>query len=178
MFWNYEKWDLSIEGKIAIPKQKIINLRLVTSVPALIIEQFNITKKLYLAREKPKIKHCTLRNNYELNDLKDTYIFYSTTSLQCAWVGRLFDENFHEWKIIPPYLIWKVLEANFKFHSVLDISKCPLEKVPLFYLEILTRRGEYCSSRICTPSTIIFQLLCFNKNIKIDEKCIILRNFQ
>ena len=169
---------MSIEGKIAVPKQKIINLRLVTSVPTLIVQQLNITKKLYFAREKPKIKHCTLRNNYELNDLKDTFIFYSITSLQCAWVGRLFDENIHEWKIIPPYLIRKVLEANYKFHSVLDISKCPLEKVPLFYQEILTRRGEYCSSPICTPPTIIFQLLWFNKNIKIDGKCIILRNFQ
>ena len=56
MFWNYEKWDLSIEGKIAIPKQKIINLRLVTSVPALIIEQFNITKKTLFGKGKAQNK--------------------------------------------------------------------------------------------------------------------------
>ena len=92
--------DLSSEGKIAIFKtlaiSKIVNLGLITCVPDFIIEQLNIIKELHLAREKPKIKHHTLQNTYELGGYKDTYIFYSITSLQCAWVRRLFDENFHE----------------------------------------------------------------------------------
>ena len=54
------------------------------------------------------------------------------TSLQCPRERRHFDANFHEWKIILPYLAQKVFGANFKFHSNLDISKCPLKMFPLF----------------------------------------------
>ena len=36
-------------------------------------------------------------------------------------VRQLFEQSFHEWKMIPLYLIQKVLEANFKFHSDLDV---------------------------------------------------------
>ena len=51
---------------------------------------------------------------------------------------RIFDEDFHEWKMIPFYLIRKAFGANFKFHSSLDMSKCPRKMFTLFYLEILT----------------------------------------
>ena len=105
----------------------IVHLVLMTSVPAFIIEQLNIIKKFYFTRKKNKIKHSTLRSTYKLGGFKDTGIFYKITSLQCSWVRRLFDENFHWWNVISLYLIQKVFGANFKFHGNLDISKCPLK---------------------------------------------------
>ena len=87
--------------------------------------------------EKKKIKHCTLRHFYKLGGTKDTDILYKIISLQCSCVRRLFDKNLHVWKIISLYLIEKVFRANSEFHSNLDIAKCPLKMIPLFYQEIL-----------------------------------------
>ena len=42
-------------------------------------------KKLYLARQRTKIKHSTL---YKNGDLKDVDIFYKIISLQCSWTRR------------------------------------------------------------------------------------------
>lgn len=69
--------------------------------------------------------------------IKDTDIFYKIISWKCSWVRQLFDENFHEWKIIILYLFRKVFRTYLKFHSNLDISKCPHKIFPLFYQEIL-----------------------------------------
>ena len=48
---------------------------------------------------------------------------------------------------------------------------------PLFYQEILTGWGKYFSSPISIPSTITSQFLWFNKNFKIDGKCICFKEF-
>ena len=35
------------------------------------------------------------------------------TRLQCSWVKRLFEDDFHDWKVIPLLLIGKKLGNNF-----------------------------------------------------------------
>ena len=42
----------------------------------------------------------------------------------------LFDNNFHQWKVIPLYLIHQYLGKNFKFHSNLQVSH-------LFYASLI-----------------------------------------
>ena len=37
--------------------------------------------------------------------LNDVDIFFKFVSLQCSWVEKLFDDCFHEWKIIPLHLL-------------------------------------------------------------------------
>ena len=56
-----------------------------------------------------KIKNSTLCNDYENGGLKNVDIFSKVVSLQCSWIKRLFDSNFHQWKLIPLYLIRKHL---------------------------------------------------------------------
>ena len=51
--------------------------------------------------ERKKNKHSTLANSYEDGGLKDVDVFSKVIRLQCSWIKRLYDENFHEWKIIP-----------------------------------------------------------------------------
>ena len=72
---------------------------------------------------------------------------------------QLFEENLHEWKIIPLYIIRIFFGANFKFHSNLDISNFLLKTLELFYQEILTGWSKYSSSPISILSTITFQFL-------------------
>ena len=69
--------------------------------------------------------------------LKDLDIFYKIISLQCSWIRRLFDDNFHHWKVIPLISIKKKFGENFKFHSNVDITKCSLNNFSC--KEILTR---------------------------------------
>ena len=49
-----------------------------------------------------------------------------------AW-KRLFDANFHEWKIIPFFLVEKYFRKIFKFHDSLDIPQYHIKKMPEFF---------------------------------------------
>ena len=124
-----------------------------------------------------KIKNSTLCNDYEYGGLKNVDIFSKVVSLQCSWIKRLFDNNFHQWKLIPLYLIRQYLGKKFKFHSNLEVSHSILCKFPKFYKEIFIRWGKYLSSLATLPSTIACQFIWFNKYIQIDNKSIYLYNF-
>ena len=89
-------------------------------------------------------------------------------SLQCFWIKRLLDNNFHQWKVIPLYLIQKYLCKNFKFHSNLDLRKTLLRKFPKYYQEMLYKWGTFLSSPNLPPY-IISQFIWFNKKIQIDK---------
>ena len=110
--------DSTIAGKSVRFKSftisKIVDLALMKTV-----EQLHIIKKIYLARKKPKIKHSTLCNSYENGDLNDVDIFYKITSLQCSGMKRLFDDNFHDWKVISLFLIKKSSEKILNFIVIL-----------------------------------------------------------
>ena len=59
--------------------------------------------------------------------------------MQCSWVKRLFEDDFHDWKVIPLFLIGKHLGKNFKFHNNIDISNDILSKFPSFYQDIFVK---------------------------------------
>ena len=72
--------------------------------------------------------------------------------MQCAWVKRLFGDDFHDWKIMPLFLIRKYLGKNFKFHNnnnnnnsnnnsnnSIDISNDILSKFTSFYQNIFIK---------------------------------------
>ena len=82
------------------------------------------------------LKLWKLRNDYEYGGLKNVDIFSKVVSLQCSWIKRLFDNNFHQWKLIPLYLIRQYLGKKIKFHSNLEVSHSILCKFPKFYKEI------------------------------------------
>ena len=42
--------------------------------------------------------------------------------MQCSWVKRMFEDDFHDWKVIPLFSIGKHLGKNFKFHNNNDIN--------------------------------------------------------
>ena len=66
---------------------------------------------------------------------------------------------------------------NFKFHPNLDLRNFSLKTFPKCYQEIIYRWSKYLSSPPSLPSSIASQFLWLNKDIKIDNKCVIFSNF-
>ena len=89
--------------------------------------------------KNPKIKNSTLYNDCEYGGLKNVDIFSKVVSLQYSWTKRLFDNNFHQWKLIPLYLFRQYLGKKFKFHSNLEVRHSILCRFPKFYKEIFIR---------------------------------------
>ena len=168
--------NLTIEGKVLVFKSlavsKIVHLSLITTAPHAIINQLNVKKSFIWNGKNPKIKHSTLSNSYEDGGLKEVDVITKVSSLQCTWIKRLHDEDFHEWKIIPSYLIKTIFCENFKFYPCLDPSIRSLKNVPDFFKEMITNWAKCLSCSPSLPSAILFQLLWFNSNIKIDNKSI------
>ena len=103
-----------------------------------------------------RIKHVDLRNKI--------------TSMQCSWVRRLFEDNFHDWKVIPLFLISKHLGKSFKFDNNIDISNDILSKFLSFYQDIFIKWINIFTSKSIFPSLILSEVIWFNSNIKVDSK--------
>ena len=167
--------NLTIEGRIAVFKSlaisKLIHLALVTEIPTTTINLLTKIQMEFIWKGKnPKIKNSTICNDYEYAGLKNVNIFLNVISLQCSWIKRLSDNNFHQWKVIPHYLIRRYLGRNFKFHSSLEVSHSILCKFPRFYKEVIIRWGKHLSSPATLPSIVACQFIWHNKHIQIDNK--------
>ena len=93
--------NLTIEGRIVVFKSlaisKLIHLALVTEIPTTTINLLTKIQMEFIWKGKnPKIKNSTLCNGYEYGGLKNVDIFSKVVSLQCSWIKRLFDNNFHQ----------------------------------------------------------------------------------
>ena len=151
-------------GKITIFKtlalSKIIHLALMTNVStATLVLLSKVQKEFLWGKNMSKIKHDTLCNDYENGGLKSTDIFSKIVSLQCSWIRKLYDENFHPWKVIPLYPIEMHFGKNLKFHPNLDLKDFSLKIFPKYYQEIIYRWSKYLSSPPFLPSSIASQFL-------------------
>ena len=169
--------NLTIEGKITIFKSlaisKIVHLAFVKHIPKYFIELMDKMQKRFVWNGlNPKIKHTTLCANYECGGLKNVDIFSKIVSLQCSWVKRLYDENFHQWKIIPNNFIKNYLGINFRFHSNVSIKKSIVQKFPKYYQDIIIAWSKNLSTEPKVPSSILSQFLWFNEYIKVDNTSI------
>ena len=63
-----------------------------------------------------------------MDGIKNVDLRNKITSMQCSWINRLLEHSFHDWKVIPLFLIGKHLGKNFKFPNKLDISNEILSK--------------------------------------------------
>ena len=118
----------------------------------------------------PNIKSSTLCNDYDNGGLKNVDVFSKIVSLQCSWIKRLFDNNFHQWKVTPLYLIRRYLGRNFKFHSTLEVSHSILYKFPRFYKEVIIKLSKHLSSPTTLPSIVTCQFIWHKEHNQIDNK--------
>ena len=154
---------LTLEGKIVIFKtiaiSKIVFQAFITTVPKHI---FNELKKIQNAffwnNSSPKIKHETLCNDYKAGGLKNVDIPSKIIALQCSWIRRLYDNSFHEWKLILLYVIEKSFGTAFKFHSNL-LFKSNEIKFFRSYRQIILNWKKRLAMITEVPSCILSQYL-------------------
>ena len=93
------------------------------SVPKSIVEELIKIQKNFLWNFTAlKIKHSTTRIDYQNGGLKKVDVFFKIISLQRSWLRQLFDNSFHQWKVIPLLFIIKNFGEHFKSHSNLGFS--------------------------------------------------------
>ena len=168
---------MSLEEKITVFKSlalsEITHLALLKTISPSIINQLNKTQKNFIWKGlNPKIKNSTINNNYEISELKNVNIAAKVSSLQSSWIERLFDENFHDWKILPLHIIHKSLGKKFVFHSNLKVNKKLIKSFPKYYREIINTWGNKFSCQTLVPSAILSQFLWFNSQIQIGNKSV------
>ena len=141
---------------------KIVYLAFISIVPKVIIEKLQkiqTKKKKLWQNSRPKIKHKTLYNTVDTGGLRNVNANLKVISLQCSWVKKLYDENFHEWKIIPLHLTLITLGQNFKFHSNLSYDIKLLTSFPVFYKNIFRYWSQHFTVSpelpSCTLSTFL-----------------------
>ena len=86
-----------------------------------------------MAMKKRGLKNVDLRNKI--------------TSRQYSWIKRLFEDDFHDWKIIPLFLIGKYLGKNFKFHNNIDMNNDILSKFQSFCQDIFIKWINNCTAK-------------------------------
>ena len=117
----------------------------------------------------------TLCKNCENGGLKNIDIMYKVVSLQCSWIKRLYDNKSHNWKVIPFHTITQKLGEKFLFHSNLDVNPKQINHFPQYYQEHFRKYSSNLLVLPNIPSTIISQVIWFNKHIKIDNKSLCLK---
>ena len=129
---------LSLEGKLTIFKSlaisKIVYLALLTIVFKNIMEELNKIQKRFLwLNKKFKIKHGTLCNDYKNGGLKNLDFKLKNVLLKCSWILRLYNEFYHDWKIIPLNYINNALGKKFKFYFNFSIPEKTMNSLPSYY---------------------------------------------
>ena len=66
----------------------------------------------------------------------------------------LYNDYFHEWKLIPLHLITMSFGSKFKFHSNIFFKKTSLKKILPFYKDIFINWKIHLSSRPETPACL------------------------
>ena len=111
----------------------------------------------------------TICKDFQYGGLKNIDIKSKIISLQCPWIRKLYDESFHEWKIILLALIKNTFAECFIFHPNLDFN-ISLNLFPEFYINILHAWKNTFAFLSLTPSSLRSQFVWFNKDIKINNK--------
>ena len=154
--------NLTLEGKIVIFKthaiSKIVFQSMITPVPRHIVNEFEKIQKVFLWKNySPKIKHETLCNDYKVGGLKNIDILNKIISLQYLWMRRLYDNSFHEWKLIPLFLIKIRLAVLLNFIQIYFSREI---KLIFFHLSI---RKPFCTGKNILPESLKYNLaFCLN----------------
>ena len=130
----WRMWNLTLEGRIIISKTFICR--------KLFTWHFYLSGLYYLGNRKkkhfiwkhsrPKIQHKTLRMH---TDLKNFNNCLEIASLQSSWARKLYNEPFHESKLIPLYFLEKVFgKSLFKLYFKNSI----LNYLPSYYHKVFT----------------------------------------
>ena len=84
----------------------------------------------------------------------------------------MFQDDFHDWRVIPLFLIGKKLRKNFNFHNNIDIKNDILSKFLSFHQDVLIKLKNNYTTKPNLPSMALSEFIWFNSNIKICNKLV------
>ena len=160
--------NLTLEGKIVIFKtlgkivifktlaiSKIVSRSLTTPVPRHIVNELEKIQKAFLWKNSsPKVKHETLYNDYKSGDLKNINILNKIISLQYSWIRRLYDNSFHEWKLILLFLKSPLAALSNFFQT------CFSREIKLHFFHLSIRKSFYTGKKILPESLKYHLVFC------------------
>ena len=163
---------LTLGGKIVVFKaiaiSKIVFQSFITTVSKHNINELikmKIQKTFSEINSFPNIKHEPLCNNYKAGGLKNIDIPNKIIALQCFWIRRLYDNFFHECKLIPLYITEKSFGTSFKLHSNLLFKSNKTNVFPSFDRESILN-WKNCFAMITEIlSCILSQYLWYSRSI-------------
>ena len=133
--------SLTLSGRIVSFKTlalfKVVYVASMVVVPERILNKLESIHKNFIWKgEKPKVRNSSIIADYTDESQKDVDIFAKIKALQLVWARRLFEENFHPWKIIPlnnlnSIGIKSIFHSNL--HLEVDLPRCLLN----FYKTII-----------------------------------------
>ena len=171
--WKIRK--LSLKGKIVFFKTitipEIVLQSFITTVRKHIVNKLKkIQKAFFWNSSTPVIKHDTFSNDYKAERLKNVDIPNKIRALKGSWITKLYDNFFHEWKLIPLYLIEKSFGTSFKFQTKLlfKSNKIKFSHVPIGKI-ILNSTNRLAMMTEFVMTCIFSHCWCYNKNIQVSN---------
>ena len=96
---------------------------------------------------------------------------------QCSWIQKLYNDNFHEWKIIALRYINRYWGKHLRFHCNLNISPNVLYNFPSYCKNMIQYWIKYFSHPPTTLSATASQYLWINSNIKFNKTVVLFKEF-
>ena len=89
-----------------------------TQHPLQVVKKLEKIQKPFLRQNTTlKIKHEKSSKDCKDGGLKNVDISYKIVSLKWSWIGRLYEDYFHESKLIDLHLKTMSFGSKIKFHS-------------------------------------------------------------
>lgn len=102
----------------------------------------------------PKIKHKLYQSmDFKALGFKNIYIWLTFVSLQCSWVKKLYDNCFHEWKIVLLHLLAQYFDFTLNFTVIFKDNT--MKNVPSLYKQMLMNWKKKKKLYPVTPSCIL-----------------------
>ena len=142
-----------------------------------VIEIEKIEMTFFWNNSSSKIKYETLCNDYRVGELKNNDIPNKIIALQCFPIRRLYDNSFHEWKLIPSYLIEKSFDISFIFHSNILFKSNKFKFFLSFYRETVLNWKKCLAMITEIPPCILWQYPWYNGSIQVDNASVYFLKF-
>ena len=171
--------SVTLSGRIVSFKtlalSKIVYVASIVVVPERILNRLeSIHKKFIWKGKKQKVRHSSITADYMDGGQKDVDISAKIKALQLVWVRRLFEENFHLWKLIPLNSLSSIgIKSLFHSnpHLAVDLPKC----LPNFYKTIIQHWTQFAKYVPRNASEVMSECLWLNRFIKISNKSFIMK---
>ena len=176
---SWKSRGLSLKGKVTVINSlalsPLIYLASVIHVPTIVYKEVKDIINLFIWDSKiPRIAHNVMIQKIQDGGLKLVDFREKVKALKVAWIKRLVDNTSSRWKAAPS-VFYKCNDLSFYFscnQEPLNILK------PEFYSDIHNFWSELKNVSDITTETVINEIIWNNRNIRIDNKPFLWKNWK